>query len=105
MGVLHQPSIHPKLKRVSRLVILPDYQGIGLGSRFLDIIAQYYVSLGFDFSIVTSAKNIVHKLYNSKSWRLGHIGASNCNCPKSKIDYMRTSVRTQCKTARFMYIG
>lgn len=43
LAVIHQP--HPKntkLKRVSRLVILPDYQGIGLGTKFLNKIAEMY---------------------------------------------------------------
>lgn len=43
-AVLHQPHpINKKLKRVSRLVILPDYQGIGLGTKFLNEIAKIYI--------------------------------------------------------------
>ena len=42
MGVLHQPhGINKKIKRVCRLVVLPDYQGIGIATRFLKIIAEY----------------------------------------------------------------
>ena len=45
MAVLHQPHGKIKnLKRCSRLVILPDYQGIGLGTMFLTIIAQHYAN-------------------------------------------------------------
>ena len=47
MGVLHQPhGKNAKLKRVSRLVVLPDYQGIGIGYLFLTEIAKQYVSQG-----------------------------------------------------------
>lgn len=43
-AVLHQPHpINTKLKRVSRLVILPDYQGIGLGTKFLNEVAKIYI--------------------------------------------------------------
>ena len=54
MAILHQPSTNKKLKRVSRLVILPDYQGIGLGTKFLDEMGEIYSKLGWDFSIITS---------------------------------------------------
>ena len=33
-----------KYYRVSRLVVLPDYQGIGVGKRFLNFIAELYTS-------------------------------------------------------------
>ncbi|HEP5208921.1 TPA: GNAT family N-acetyltransferase, partial [Streptococcus pyogenes] len=63
IGVIHFP--HPKnkkIKRVTRLVILPDYQGVGLGTRFLKSVAEIYSCQGFDFRIVTSAKNLINAL-------------------------------------------
>lgn len=124
MGVLHQPhSKNKKLKRVSRLVILPDYQGIGLGTKFLNMIAQYYKENGFDFRIVTSAKNMIHALNKSKHWKMVRWSVNKCNNNKSRIDNNRKSmrdncmtggvplhltiaksIRTNCNTAAFMYI-
>lgn len=66
----HYP--HPKvrnLKMCSRLVILPDYQGIGLGIKFLTIIAERYKKQGFVFHIVTSAKNMIIGLNKNPKWR------------------------------------
>lgn len=41
--------------RVSRLVVLPDYQGIGVGKRLLNIIAELYTSqTKIPFYILTS---------------------------------------------------
>lgn len=74
-GILHFP--HPtnkKIKRVSRLVILPDYQGIGLGRGFLNFIAEKYVSEGWSFSITTSAKNLISALARDKDWSLVRYG-------------------------------
>ena len=103
--MLHQPHpIHKNLKRCSRLVILPDYQGIGLGYEFLNIVAQYYINQGYDFSIVTSAKNFIKKLYNSSKWCMIGMSVSKCSSNSSAIDYNRKSMRNQCKTARFIYI-
>lgn len=104
MGVLHQPhGVNKKIKRVSRMVILPDYQGIGLGYKFLNAIAKYYTSQGFTFSIVTSAKNLITKLYNSPDWVMIRIGVNKCSSSKSAIDFNRASIRDRCKTASFKY--
>lgn len=104
MGVLHQPhGINKKIKRVSRLVILPDYQGIGLGSKFLNEIAKIYVNNGYDFSIKTSAKNLINSLRKQNDWCLISYGISNCTSNKNAIDYKRSSLRNNCKTASFFY--
>lgn len=106
MGVLHQPhGTNKKLKRVSRLVILPDYQGIGLGYKFLTAIAKQYTDEGWTFSIVTSAKNLIQKLDKSPKWRMHRLSVSNCSSSKSAIDYQRSSMRNLCKTAGFKYRG
>lgn len=101
MAVLHQPNANnSKLKRCSRLVILPDYQGIGLGTKFLNLIAKYYNNIGYDFCIVTSAKNLIYSLKNSDEW----IMYGYKRTPKSNgaIDGNRI-LRNNCYTGRFMY--
>ena len=70
-GVLHFPHpINKKIKSVTRLVILPDYQGIGLGTKFLNFISDIYIQQGFDFKIQTSAKNLISSLIKDKKWIL-----------------------------------
>ena len=102
--MLHQPhGKNKKLKRCSRLVILPDYQGIGLGYKFLNVVADYYTGAGYDFTIVTSAKNFIHKLNSSDKWMCIRYGMNRCASSKSAIDYKRASMRNKCKTASFMY--
>ena len=49
---------------------MPDYQGIGLGTKFLNTIAKLYVKQGYDFSIVTSAKNLINSLRKNTYWCL-----------------------------------
>lgn len=106
MGVLHQPhGVTKNIKRCSRLVILPDYQGIGLGTKFLDCIASMYVKRGYKFSIVTSAKNMIYALNKSKNWLIIRYSRNRCASKKSAIDYKRESMRGNCKTASFFYTG
>lgn len=98
-AVLHYP--HPKirnLKMCSRLVILPDYQGIGLGIRFLTIIAEKYKSMGFVFHIVTSAKNMIIGLHKNDKWRFAYYGIHKN--VKGKLAG-RKSLRLKNKTATF----
>lgn len=103
-AVLHQPhSVNKKIKRCSRLVILPDYQGIGLGYKFLNVVAEKYAREGFDFSIVTSAKNFIDKLYNSGRWACIRVGIAKPSNKSDAIDYNRASMRSRCKTASFMF--
>lgn len=104
IAVLHQP--HPqnkKLKRCSRIVILPDYQGIGLGTRFLSFIADKYKCAGYEFTIVTSSKNMIHALNKSDKWILTKYSISRPSTNINSRDYNRKSLRTNCKTARFTY--
>lgn len=106
MGVLHQPHGSAKnMKRVSRLVILPDYQGIGLGYLFLQAMAKIYHADGWDFRIVTSAKHMIQKLYKSGEWVMVRLDVSENHSPKSKLDFGRNTIRNACKTAGFKYKG
>lgn len=101
---MHQPHpINKKLKRVSRLVILPDYQGIGLGTKFLDEIAKYYSKQNYELSIVTSAKNLISALKKKNNWIMyGLKKSSNIKSKNAKIDGSR-KLRTEAYTGRFVY--
>lgn len=104
MAIIHQPhGINKKIKRVCRLVVLPDYQGIGIATKFLNFIAQYYCKQNYDFSIVTSAKNLIYVLNKQNDWILQRYSSSKCSSEKSAIDYKRKSLRSNCKTASFFY--
>lgn len=74
-SVLHFP--HPKvknMKRVHRLVILPDYQGIGIGNILLNKIGDYVKEKGDRFTIVTSSPSLIHSLKNNNNWICTHLG-------------------------------
>lgn len=100
-AVLHRP--HNKilnLKGIHRLVVLPDYQGIGIGIKFLNIVAEYYENQGFEISMVTSAKNMIAALYKSEKWFCTNY--SNANANANLISLNKTN-RTDNLCGRFMY--
>jgi GNAT superfamily N-acetyltransferase len=70
-----------KYYRVSRLVVLPDYQGIGVGKRLLNFIAELYTSqTKTPFYILTSNPQIIRgKMENWKIPRFGHASKGRNN--------------------------
>jgi GNAT superfamily N-acetyltransferase len=70
-GVLHFP--HPNVKNIkkcTRLVVLPDYQGLGIGNKLLEYVAQKYCENRFRFYIVTTTPALIHAFQKSKKWAL-----------------------------------
>jgi ABC-type lipoprotein export system ATPase subunit/GNAT superfamily N-acetyltransferase len=71
------PFPHPKVKdmrKVHRLVILPDYQGAGFGIKFLNEVGKEYRSKDFRFSIVTSAPSLIYALKKINEWSCKNYG-------------------------------
>lgn len=105
IGVIHFPHpINKKIKSISRLCVLPDYQGVGIGQKFLAIVAKKYANDGFDVKITTSAKNLIYALSKNKNWILGRYGVNKKNTTKNKnLRKMVNTVRDKCKTASFYF--
>lgn len=98
--------VHPKLKnakRAHRTVILPDYQGLGLGIYLRDFCGEYYHSQGFVYITTISHPALIHHMKRSPKWictnvgRTGganqHTGISDLNRTVSGINRITTSWR------------
>jgi GNAT superfamily N-acetyltransferase len=90
--------------RVSRLVVLPDYQGIGVGKRLLNFIAELYTSqTKIPFYILTSNPQITRgNMENWKITRLGHASRGRCNTRIN--DDLRSSLSRKRITVSLQYI-
>ena len=103
------PLPHAQLKnckRIHRIVVKPDYQGIGLGGRFMSHICNRYKEMGFRVKLVTSAPSFIHGLRASKNWvmtrkpsRLQPAG------PTSGFSKDSNTTSTARLTASFEYVG
>jgi GNAT superfamily N-acetyltransferase len=112
IAVMH---IHMKARyyRVHRLVVLPDYQGIGLGKRLLNFIAELYSSqTKAPFYIVTSNPQIVRG--NMDRWvvrRYGHVKRSDRQDTrinseiKSSVSTKRISLTLEYKPKRLVDVA
>ncbi len=70
-------------KRVHRLVVLPDYQGIGIGVRFINEVSKYYIEKGFNMNLTTTTPALVHALARAKEWSLIRKGRVKCSLAAS----------------------
>ncbi len=60
-------------KRISRIVTLPDYQGLGIGVRLTERVADYEAARGFGVHLTASHPAIIGYCRNSKRWRTAHV--------------------------------
>ena len=66
-------------KRGHRMVVLPDYQGIGIGTAFEEFTSQYYADKGWNVNVTTTTPALVHALARSKKWKLVRAGRMKSN--------------------------
>jgi len=75
---MHFP--HPSFKngkRFHRIVVLPDYQGLGLGMRITNQVAQLYKSQGYRVGITTTHPALCYCLKRDSKWGLVKQGRVN----------------------------
>lgn len=108
---LHFP--HPKVNDIKmghRLVVLPDYQGIGIGGRLDDWLGQYLHEAGFRYHNTISSPAMIRFYVKSPRWRLLHSGlmsvgsdrATSRNSVSMRTRHRRYSASRQ--TASFAYV-
>ena len=75
-GIIFFPMQKGK-KRVHRLVVLPDYQGIGIGTRFIKEVAKIVNAEGYELNLTTTTPALVGALKNDPEWVLARYGRSS----------------------------
>jgi GNAT superfamily N-acetyltransferase len=102
IAVVH---IHMKARyyRVTRLVVLPDYQGVGVGKRLLNFIAELYTSqTKVPFYILTSNPQIIRG--NMDSWKITRFGHASRGRGNTRINNeIRHSLRRNRITVSMQY--
>lgn len=93
LSVLHLPNKDPRIKKVHRLVILPDYQGAGFGIKFLEEIGKIYKKEKWRFTITTSSPSLIFALKKNILWRCNSIGRGGGN--KGLKDMIKTEAKNR----------
>ncbi len=93
--------------RVSRLVVLPDYQGVGIGRRFLTFVAEYYKRQShIPFLVITSNPQLIRG--GLKGWRITRAGRSGKVNNASFVKSMKGPYRSGAEnrlTVSLEYLG
>ena len=81
--------VHTHMKaryyRVTRLVVMPDYQGIGVGKRLLNFIAELYTAqTKVPFYILTSNPQIIRG--NMENWKITRFGHASKGRDNTRIN-------------------
>ena len=101
---------HPIVKnvyRVHRLVTLPDYQGIGIGTKLLNYIGQKYADDKKRVTICSSNPAIIGSLKRSELWRATRCSRASSGSGSGIIQNKHKKGSTSCAriTASFEYKG
>jgi GNAT superfamily N-acetyltransferase len=84
--------------RVTRLVVVPDYQGIGVGKRLLNFIADLYTSqTKIPFYILTSNPQIIRG--NMDNWKITRFGHASKGRGNTRIN---TEIRSSLSRKRII---
>lgn len=94
-----------KSRREHRCVVLPDYQGAGLGNRVSDFVANIHRSQGLRYNSTTSHPGFMHHRAKSPAWKM-------IRDPRKRMSAQNDADRASSKTsaatrisASFEYIG
>jgi DNA polymerase len=90
--------------RAHRLVVLPDYQGLGIGTKLNEFFGEYYYSQGLKYFMRTTHPRLKRHLSNNPNWRASssneqlHTNANVNSRSKLKYDDKRIA-------ASYEYVG
>ena len=85
-------------KRGHRMVVLPDYQGIGIGTAFEEFTSQYYADLGWNVNVTTTTPALVNALKKSNKWVLNRFGRNK----STMADFAKYPVEIYSKPIQFI---
>lgn len=105
-GVLPMPhAVARNLWGLSRVVVLPEFQGLGLGAgSFTTTIARIVASVGGSFGVVTSHPAMIHALARSTLWHMAHPPAF-ANKPGRRAAGLGYATTTRRRAASFRWRG
>ena len=105
-SVLNQPSGSYKYAfRIHRVVVLPDFQGLGIGTKIIDFFGKYYISQGNKLFLRTTHSRFKNHCRDSNDWIEGSSSGkiSNAGGKSHELKY-RNYDRTRTPFS-FEYVG
>lgn len=88
--------------RISRIVTLPDYQGIGIGMRVIEAIGDLYRDEGLKFSVTAAHPALLAHCRRAPQWRLRRVKKFGSSRASHRAAYHGSGGRV---VASFEYLG
>lgn len=102
MSILPLVGTIKNARIVHRVVVLPEYQGIGIGSRFINEIARMYKERGYVMYLKTSNIALVRSSRIRKNWQ---IKKSNFSAKHKNFKSMNKTIASNRITYSMKYVG
>jgi GNAT superfamily N-acetyltransferase len=88
--------------RISRIVTLPDFQGVGIGMRLAETIGDRYRSDGVRFSVTAAHPALLAHCRRSPRWKLRRVLKTGSRRSELRPSYRGSAGRA---VASFEYVG
>lgn len=95
--------------RSHRLVVLPDFQGLGIGTKINDFFGEYYLSKGLRYCMRTTHHRLINHMKDDGCWKATSNNNKN-NITRSSHNMMFQKLMTNQKylertCASYEYVG
>ena len=96
-------------KRVHRFVVLPDYQGIGIGTKFIKEIAKILDAEGYETNLTTTTPSLVGALKRDPDWILIRYNREKSGMKgygrykNANLEHLQNTVSSNRMTFSFLY--
>jgi len=102
-GVLFQINVKQDSKRLTRVVILPEFQGLGFGSAVVNSVAEFYDDNGFKIYSATYHPRLGEYRENSKLWEGTHYNLREFKTNDNAEEYGMSGLRDGANMYRHSY--
>ena len=92
------------MQREHRTVVLPDYQGLGIGTRLSDFCASIFTGAGYRAYSTTGHPAMIQYRWRSPNWRKYRLGMTACR-PEQENIYRAANSAAGRLTGGFKYVG
>lgn len=103
LGVLFQISKKQPSKRLTRIVVLPEYQGLGFSSKMINSISEYYSNKGFMIYCSSYHSRLGEYWKSSVNWKAGMYNLKEHRTPDYNQDDLTNKAIMNIRSGESMY--
>jgi GNAT superfamily N-acetyltransferase len=92
-----------KTKRITRLVVLPEFQGLGIAAKLAETVAAHEQAKGFRVTITASHPAILAHCTRSPNWK--YLGTKKTGSTRQRLSGRQIACSAGRAVASFEYIG